>query len=303
MILTNRMCGGTFNARIQWLQGDSNLLIPMDLSTEPATRPTVPAKANVVTAPLVIAVAMLSAAACVAGPFASWMNLHQHKQAIALRAPLASLDESSLLPYRVVKRHVLDRVTLEQLGTDMYLSWQIENEDLPPTDPLRSAHLLVTYQSGGNSLVPHTPDVCWIGGGYEPAQAHENVELELASALGNPSSVETPTTSAGKPTLSVPVRVCTFVKTAQRNRTKHTVVYTFHCNGRFVATRDWVRIRINAPTNQYAYFSKVELTFPSATREQSIEGARMLFDRLLPTLVRQHWPDFQAAEDAARSGA
>ena len=55
--------------------------------------------------------------------------------------------------------------------------------------------------------------------------------------------------------------------------------------------------------NRYAYFSKVELTFPSATRAQSIEGAGMLFSRLLPALVDEHWPDFEAAEDADGSGA
>ena len=147
----------------------------------------------------------------------------------------------------------------------------------------------LTYDSGGNNLVPHTPDVCWVGGGYEPAQPHENVDLDTPSLLANRSSV--------------PGRVCTFAKTAMRNRSKQTVVYTFHCNGRFVATRTGVRILVNTPTNRYAYFSKVELTFPGATRAQSVEGAGMLFDRLLPALVRDHWPDFQAAEKAARSGA
>ena len=261
----------------------------MDLTTEPETHAPKSGQAQVMTAPLGIAVAMLSAAACFAGPLASWMNLNQQKQAIALRAPLASLDESVLAPYRVVKRNVLDQVTLDALGTDMYLSWQLENETLPPKDPLRVAHLFVTYDSGGNSLVPHTPEVCWLGGGYEPAQPHENVELDLTSLPGNRSSV--------------PARVCTFAKTALRNRSKQTVVYTFHCNGRFVATRTGVRILVNAPTNRYAYFSKVEMTFPGATRAQSVEGAGILFNRLLPALIRGHWPDFQAAEDAARSGA
>ena len=261
----------------------------MGLSTEPETHVPGSPRAKVMTVPLGIAVAMLSAAACFAGPFASWWNLNQHKQAIALRAPLASLDESVLMPYRVVKRNVLDAATLEALGTDRYLSWQLENEILPRNDPLRVAHLLVTYDSGGNNLVPHTPDVCWVGGGYEPAQPHENVELNTPSLPADRSSV--------------PGRVCTFAKTAMRNRSKQTVVYTFHCNGRFVATRTGVRILVNTPTNRYAYFSKVELTFPGATRAQSVEGAGMLFDRLLPALVRDHWPDFQAAEKAARSGA
>ena len=89
-------------------------------------------------------------------------------------------------------------------------------------------------------------------------------------------------------------------KFAVQNRAKHTVIYTFSCNGRFVAARNWVRTLINTPTNQYAYFSKVELTFPFATRAESVVGAGRLFDRLLPALVGDHWPDFEAAEQAAR---
>ena len=259
----------------------------MDLSTETAGSTFDSADTRVATVPLGIAVAMLIAAACLAGPFASWLDLIQHKSAIPLRAPLASLDERVLAPYRVVRRDAFDQATLEALGTDMYLSWHIEDETLPPNDPLRTAHLLVTYDSGGNSLVPHTPDVCWLGSGYEPAQPHENIEFDLPSLSGKVASV--------------PARVCTFVKTAQRNRSRHTIVYTFHCNGRFVATRTGVRILVNAPTSRYAYFSKVEITFHGATRAQGIDGAGKLLNRLLPALVRGHWPDFQAAEDAARS--
>ena len=85
-----------------------------------------------------------------------------------------------------------------------------------------------------------------------------------------------------------------------RNRTKETVLYTFHCNGRFVATRTGVRILINDLWNTYAYFSKIEVSFPKATRTLSIEGAKKFFDRVLPLLLRDHWPDFTAEEKKAR---
>ena len=241
---------------------------------------------RVITVPFILSIGMLVAAACLCGPLAFWTDLKSSKQALALRVPLASLDERVLAPYKVTKRIVLDPIMVEALGTDMYLSWQLEDENRPTNDPLRVASLLVTYDTGGRNLVPHTPDVCRLGAGYEAAQPHENVDFEIGSL-----AVEQRT---------VPVRVCTFVKTAVKNRAKHTVVYTFNCNGRFVAARNWVRTLINTPTNRYAYFSKVELSFPRATRAESVRGAERLFERLLPALVAGHWPDFQAAEQAAR---
>ena len=144
---------------------------------------------------------------------------------------------------------------------------------------------MVTYYSGGADLVPHIPDVCLLASGYEPARPHENTEVNVASL--HPRST------------SVPVRIGTFIKTALFNHQQHSVVYTFFCNGRFVCTRTAVRLLINDPTKTYAFFSKVEISFERATRDQAIEGAGKLLERALPLLVRDHWPDFEAAERAA----
>ena len=144
---------------------------------------------------------------------------------------------------------------------------------------------MVTYYSGGANLVPHIPDVCLLASGYERAQPHENTEIDVASL--HPLST------------TVPVRVGTFIKTAIFQRTRHSVVYTFFCNGRFVCTRTAVRLLINDPTKTYAFFSKVEVSFEGATRTQSVEGARKLLERALPVLLRDHCPDFDAAERAA----
>jgi hypothetical protein len=191
-----------------------------------------------------------------------------------------------LMPFRVVERHILEPVVVEALGTDQYLNWVLEDTSAPPNDPLRYAQLFVTYDTGGQNLVPHTPDECRLGAGYEPAQPHENTDVKLSS-LGSGS-------------MEIPVRICTFVKTAVFNREEVTVVYTFHCNGEFAATRGGVRLLFNDPRDTHGYFSKIEISFPRATREQSAQGAAQLLNRLLPVLMRDHWPDFAAAEAAAR---
>ena len=238
--------------------------------------------------PFAIAVVMLVVAVVLAGPVAAWKKFRRAKLPLPLKKALTALDVEALAPYQVLERVVLDPMVVEALGTDRYLDWVVEDSSLPPGHPLHRASLLVTYYSGGEDLVPHTPDVCFLGTGYEPAQPHENWEIEVSS-LPNESS-------------RLPVRVCTFVRTSVFQRRKHSVVYTFFCNGRFVCTRTDVRLLINNPTDTHAYFSKVEVSFPRATRAENIEGAGKLLGRVLPVLLRDHWPDFEAAEAAAGTG-
>ena len=238
------------------------------------------------TPPFVLAVVVLGMSGVLAGPFSKWMNFRQTKLPLPLKAPLSALDVEAIAPFRVVDRRVFAREVIEALGTDRYVYWTLEDTSMPRGHPLRLVTFFVTYYSGGRDLVPHTPDVCYLGTGYEPAQRHENTATRVAS-LGPESS-------------TVPIRVATFIQTAVFDRRKRTVIYTFHCNGRFAVTRSRVRLLINDPRNTYAYFSKVEVSFPAATREQNIEGAAKFFERVLPVLAEDHWPDFEAAETTAR---
>lgn len=241
---------------------------------------------GVATPPFLLAVALLGAAAVLAGPVADWMDIRREKLALPLRLPLDALDETAIAPYRVLARHVLDPAIVEALGTDQYLSWGIEDTSVPKNDPLRRAALVVTYDSGGTNLVPHTPDVCRLGAGYQPSQPHENTSVVLGGL------------KAGQRT--VPVRLCTFAKTDVFQREKLSVVYTFFCNGKFVATRTGVRVLINDLSTAHSFFSKVEVSFAGATRSQCLEGARKLLNRVLPVLLSNHWPDFQSAEEEFR---
>lgn len=237
---------------------------------------------------MVVAVLLLGSGAFLSQFVTRWLDIKLVKQPLPLVTPLSRMSESAVAPYRVVAREVIPAPIAVVLGTSKYLSWTLENESVAADDPLRYARLFVTFYTGGHNLVPHTPDQCYVGGGYNPAQPHENMEIVLPSLPDDLSPVA--------------IRVCTFVKTGVFGNKKLSVIYTFNANGRFVATRIGVRLAITAPTDTYAYFSKVEVSFPNATRAQSIEGARLLFDRVLPALLQDHWPDHEAAERAARAG-
>lgn len=237
---------------------------------------------RLMTPSFVVAVVVLGLAALLSGPIASWKNFKRQKVALPLRRGFEDLDQTSLAPYRVVKKIELSPEIVEALGTEQYGYWILQDDSVSDNDPLRHAKLSVTFYSASTQMVLHTPDVCALGSGYKQAQPHENQTIDVPNL--------------GPVPVTVPIRVCTFIKTAIFGGKKHSVVYTFHCNGRFVASANRVRLMINDPRNTHAYFSKVEVGFRNADRATTVRGARKLFSRALPVLMRDHWPDFDAAE-------
>jgi hypothetical protein len=249
-----------------------------------------------VSVPFLMSVTLLGAAAVMAGPLARHWKQVFIKDPIPLRKPLHELRRTPLGPFRLVRDEQLSASIVAALGTDLYVNRLLEDTRQPPTSPLRFVSLSVTYYTGGTNLVPHTPDVCMTGAGY--TQKDAGYETLTVDSL-----------AAGK--TEVPVRWVTFVKSAVFNRAEPTVVYTFHCNGAFTASRTGVRQRTTNPIDRYAYFSKVEVSFTGAQgetpgRKETLEAARSLFEYLLPVLVQEHWPDWEAAsgsESAAPDGA
>ncbi len=245
--------------------------------------------------PFVICLIVLGVTAACLGPVTRYMKVTLAKEAIALRSSLARMDKSRLGPYRFYHQNTLESAVVDTLGTEEYIDWVLEDTTLVGTkSPLRFAHLFVTYYTGEPDAVPHTPDHCYRGSGYTPESA-KNTTLHIATLTGAPD---------------IPVRTLHFVKSALFDADKIPVVYTFHCNGRFVATANGVRAAANNPLDKYAYFSKVELTFgwenahphyPSW--ENAIAASERLFQHVLPLLVEEHWPDWQAVKDSEAQNA
>ncbi|MHC5111854.1 MAG: hypothetical protein ACYTHJ_18465 [Planctomycetota bacterium] len=223
----------------------------------------------------------------VAGVFSRFSELKQVKQALPLRKSLSQLPENQLGPFEVVRRDVLSAAMVESLGTDHYIQWILRDRSLPESDPLARCTLLVTYYSGGSNNVPHVPDECFLGSGYQPVQKHENVKADVPTL---PAALR-----------EVPVRIGTFTTTSVHDNRQISVAYTFFCNGEFVCTRNAVRLLTQNPFNHHAFFSKVEVTYPRASRSENLAGTEKVFRYALPLLVRDHWPDFAAAEASLKA--
>ena len=228
--------------------------------------------------PFAAAVLLLGSAALLAGPVGGWMRLQQDKLPLPLKKPLSTLDESSIVPYRILQRSQLDPLVEEALGTKDYLNWQLEDASVPPTDPLRRATLFVTYDTGGRNLVPHTPDECFLGAGYQPSRPHETTELSIPSLIGRFSRV--------------PARVCTFGRTAVFHREQVTVLYTFGCNGRFASSRTECACCSTIQGTPMRTSARWRCTFPARRGSKASRERRGCWTRCCRPLLRDHWPEF-----------
>lgn len=238
--------------------------------------------------PFLLCVTVLAVAALGRATLVQRLRWVTKKEPIPLRKPLGSLDKERLGDYRFIRANKLSAAVEDSLGTDQYIDWILVDRSVGlKTDPRRHVRLSVTYYTGGPNLAPHTPDVCLKASGYEPKQGHEDRAISV-STLGEASR-------------EVPVRVCTFLKTAIFDNDDPTVIYTFHANGGFTSSSTGVRRRTHNIGDRYAYFSKVEVSFGSPRcqprnlgREESIEAAAKLFSTVLPILVDEHWPEWDS---------
>lgn len=229
-----------------------------------------------------IAVAVLATAAFGVGP--RLLGNSGPKLPVPLKKSLGLLDKESVGQYRFRTQHPLNPAVAEVLGTKEFIDWTFEDSSVEDRkDPRRYVRLTVSYYTGGRDLVPHTPDQCMIGAGYT-AKVAENLDLQIPSL-----------------DRSIPVRVLSFEKGAIMNHENPTVAYMFVCNGDFVCTRNDVRLRMNSFADRHAYFAKIEVSFGSAQstpnaapRDESIAATERFLDQLLPVLLRDHLPDWDA---------
>ena len=206
------------------------------------------------------------------------------KEPLLLKKPLEDLDENGLMPYKVVsKQKIEDPDTLKALGTEDYIQWVLEDTEQAADSPVKECLLFVTYYRLPDR-VPHVPEECWTGGGYQKLGS-EAITLEINNGRDFVANV--------------PAKYLVFApKKSDLWQTGEKIpnLYFFKVNEQYADGRQEARIALNKNLfGRNSYFSKVELVFnrsPVApNKEQAIAASEKLLSVVLPILEHEHWPE------------
>jgi hypothetical protein len=84
-----------------------------------------------------------------------------------LKKNLELLDESDLATYKVISKGTIENEQIiKELATEDYIEWVLEDTQAPEDSPVGKCSLFITYY-GLPDRVPHVPDECYVGVGYQ----------------------------------------------------------------------------------------------------------------------------------------
>ncbi|MHC5060969.1 MAG: hypothetical protein ACYTFK_07785 [Planctomycetota bacterium] len=248
----------------------------------------------------VICVAVLAIAGMSKEIVIEWSGAYLTKEPLPLKKPLDLLDTGSLASYKVRQRHrITNKDVLEQLGTEEYLQWELEDTDVDKTSPVRFCSLFITYYTGNLDQVPHVPEECYVGSGNQRIGS-ESMALNVEGFSGEQDS--------DKKTISA--RYIVFSGRGTNiwgAATKYSVLYFFKVNGAYAGTRTEARAILGGNLfGKYSYFSKFEWKFNGIgssgrifpDKADSLAASEKLLSVVLPVMERDHWPDW--VEDSGK---
>jgi hypothetical protein len=209
------------------------------------------------------------------------------KETLPLARSFETMDEAALHPYRIVSKiDITDKDVLKSLGTRDYVQWILEDTLADPAERTQRFMLFLTYYPLPDR-VPHVPEECYLGGGFQ--------RLATDSLVWTPEQTDL--------TEAVTARYLVFGQGGSQvwHRGQQVpVVYLFKVNGQYASNRDEARIILNKNIfGKSSYFSKVELVFNQGTgplsQEQTVTASQQALKVLLPVLERDHWPAWKGS--------
>ena len=208
------------------------------------------------------------------------------KEPLPLKKSLEYLDEKDLTPYKVIsKQKIQNPDTLRALGTEDYIQWILEDTEQAANSPAKEFLLFITYYKLPDR-VPHVPEECWTGGGYQNLGSQA-----ITCEVNNDEGFD----------IDVPAKYLVFgpKKTGLWQSSERIPnLYFFKVNGQYAGSRQQARIALNKNLfGRSSYFCKVELVFNRSSvapsKEQAIKAGEKLLGVILPILEQQHWPDWK----------
>ncbi|MBX3395916.1 MAG: hypothetical protein KF841_11180 [Phycisphaerae bacterium] len=196
------------------------------------------------------------------------------KKPLSILKPLSDMNRSALAPYGVVEMAPLSPELIQELGTTEYLNWILREPGVRSRSN-QDVTLSITYYTNVQDQVPHVPEECYFQSGNFTAAGDTSMMFHCVS-LG----------------ADVAVRRLAFYRAGEMVK-KSYVYYTICVNGEFCSDRTTVRTHMANPFDTHLYYSKVEIAFDQTlpkNEPELDEKARQLFDKVLPELVKAHWP-------------
>lgn len=250
-----------------------------------------------------VCLAVLVGSALSMQALANAMGAYFRKEPVPLKQSLALLADSAAMrpqyephPNRPAP---LSHDVEDTLGTKDYVSMRWMDMSRARSDPLRVAHVFISYYTGAPDMVPHRPEEC-IGAAGGVLRLVRETPIKV--------------TGVGAPDDQVIVRTCVFDMPGPKRGSglaagatgpTLTVMYFFHVNGKFLKTRNEVRMELNSLQDRYAYYAKIEVNFSDQDMTQladtleSEKAIQPLLQKLLPTLLADYFQDFSALRRGA----
>jgi hypothetical protein len=213
-------------------------------------------------------------------------GVYLKKEPLPLKKTLDLLDDDGLAHYEVIsKRKIENKEIVEALGTDDYIQWILEDTEAAPDSPVRKFMLFITYYRLPDR-VPHVPEECYAGGGYQRL-ASDSVTLDINNKAGFEKKIRGKYLVFGSTKASL----------WQRGG-KFPVLYLFKVNGDYADSREEARIALNKNLfRKSSYFCKVEMVFNQTLippkKEQAVHAGQELLNVILPILEEEHWPHWE----------
>jgi hypothetical protein len=254
-----------------------------------------------------ICVVVLAIAATAKTIVIEWSGAHLKKLPLPLKKPLDLLDESALGPYKVINKHKIhNKDVLEQLGTEEYIQWELEDTEADKSSPVKYFLLFVTYYTGNPDQVPHVPEECYVGGGSQRLGS-ESVTLNVEGFEASDINPENETSTKAGVKKKIDAKYIVFIRQSSniwQTKSRYPVLYFFKVNGADAGGRTEARAIMGKNLfGKYSYFSKVEWKFHGGgsggriypNKEETIVASEKLLSVLLPVMERDHWPDWAKA--------
>ena len=258
------------------------------------------------------------------------LEIYLRKEAVPLVAtlssipvPLGSWSRAKDEKGNEIKDGVFGAEMIESLGTEQYLDRRYESDG-------RTVVVHVAYYTGMIDDVPHVPERCWDAAGLDQTMPPRIVEIpveyrgattddsplneatgrpypriDTTDAVGNPVAIHLP---IGKQAGVVPMTVTEFQNRPNDPSSRQVGGYFFIANGRAAPGAGDVRLLAFDPSEKYAYYCKVQLSYVDrvATGESDdaavtrfVEIAEDILPRLIPQVMKC-LPDWPSVEERTR---